>query len=61
MPGAVAHAYNPSYLGDGDPEDPGLRAAWAKHSRDPISANRGWVWLCVHVIPVMIGTHHQHK
>jgi hypothetical protein len=27
----VAHAYNPSYLGDGDGKDCGSREAWAKN------------------------------
>jgi hypothetical protein len=28
--GVVAHIYNPSYLGGGDPEDHSSKAAWAK-------------------------------
>jgi hypothetical protein len=34
-PGMVTHACNPSYLGDGDQEDHGLRPAQAKSSQDP--------------------------
>jgi hypothetical protein len=30
LPGAVAQAYNPSYLGGWDQEDGGLRTAWQK-------------------------------
>jgi hypothetical protein len=33
----VAHAYNPSYSGDRDQEDRGLKPAWANSSWDPIS------------------------
>jgi hypothetical protein len=31
----VAHTYNPSYMGGWDPEDHGLRPAWANSSWDP--------------------------
>jgi hypothetical protein len=33
----VAHACNPSYLGDWDQEDQGLRPAWENSLRDAIS------------------------
>jgi hypothetical protein len=33
----VAHAYNPSYSGGRDQEDRGLKPAWGKRSKDPIS------------------------
>jgi hypothetical protein len=33
----VAHSYNPSYSGDRDQEDCGLKPARANSSRDPIS------------------------
>jgi hypothetical protein len=32
----VAHTCNPSYSGDRDQEDYGLKPAWANSSRDPI-------------------------
>jgi hypothetical protein len=38
--GAVAHAYNPSYSGNGDREDHDSRAAQAKSLKDPISINK---------------------
>jgi hypothetical protein len=42
----VAHTYNPSYSGGRDQEDPGLKAAQADSSRDPISkkptTEKGW-------------------
>jgi hypothetical protein len=31
----VAHTYNPSYSGSGDPEDQNMRSAWAKISKTP--------------------------
>jgi hypothetical protein len=34
-PGAVAHAYNPSYLGGWNQEDHSSRPAWANSSQDP--------------------------
>jgi hypothetical protein len=42
----VAHICNPSYLGDGDGEDQGLRPAWTKSYRDPISINKLDVVAC---------------
>jgi hypothetical protein len=35
----VAHACNPSYLGDRDKEDGGLKPVQASYSWDPISKN----------------------
>jgi hypothetical protein len=39
MPGAVAHACNPSDSADSDSEDHGLKPAQANSLRDPISKN----------------------
>jgi hypothetical protein len=50
--GAVFHICNPSYLGDGDQEDHGLRPAQGKASRGPISTN-GWMQWSIPVIPAM--------
>jgi hypothetical protein len=33
----MAHACNPSYLGDRDQEDGSSKLVWANSSRDPIS------------------------
>jgi hypothetical protein len=33
----VAHSYNPSYSGDRDQEDYGLKPMWANSSQDPVS------------------------
>jgi hypothetical protein len=42
----VAHACNPSYSGDRDQEDPGLKSALANSSQDPFSTKpftrKGW-------------------
>jgi hypothetical protein len=35
----VAHAYNPSYLGDQHQEDHGLRTAWANSLKEPPHLN----------------------
>jgi hypothetical protein len=40
QPGAVAHAYNPSYLGGRDQEVHVLRPAQAKSPRDLIATNK---------------------
>jgi hypothetical protein len=32
----VAHAYNPSYLGGRDQEDPGSKPGWANSSQNPL-------------------------
>jgi hypothetical protein len=34
--GVVAHTCNPSYSGDRDEEDRGLKPAWEKSLQDPI-------------------------
>jgi hypothetical protein len=36
----VAHACNPSYSGDWDQEDWGLKPAWANSVQDPILENK---------------------
>jgi hypothetical protein len=45
----VAHAYNPSYLGDRNQADFGSKPAWANSSRNPISkkpiTKKGWLWM----------------
>jgi hypothetical protein len=38
--GTVAHACNPSYSGDRDQQDHGLKPAWTNSSRDPISKEK---------------------
>jgi hypothetical protein len=50
MAGLVAYAYNLSYWGDGDQEDPSSRPACAKFSQDSIS-NNSWAWGLTPVIP----------
>jgi hypothetical protein len=44
--GAVAHVYNPSYLGGRNWEDHSLRPVRAKLSKTPTSTNKlGGMWL----------------
>jgi hypothetical protein len=43
----VAHAYNPSYLGDADPEDHGSRPAQEKSLQTPSQPMTGQGGLCL--------------
>jgi hypothetical protein len=43
LPGVVAHACNPTYLGDGDQENLSSRIALTKVSQSP-SQSMSWIW-----------------
>jgi hypothetical protein len=49
--GMVANTCNPSYLGEGDLENWGLKPAWAKISGNFISTNKCWVWYGTLAVP----------
>jgi hypothetical protein len=51
--GTVVYAYDSSYLGGRDLEDPGLKSALAKSLQDPISSNKSWARQCTLVIPAV--------
>jgi hypothetical protein len=53
-PGPVAHARNPSFLGDRDQEDHGSKSAQAKFHKT-ISTN-GWTWWFTPVTPASWGS-----